>query len=362
MIDWRLAGVVAQGVAATGPAVPAHATARFEAVAGPAEESRRLVSAYTGLEPASSLPPAEAVDRSAWIEAALGGMRTLLEPVLARTGENLGALGLPLRAIGGTLIALEAGAISGVLAQRVLGQYEFAVLAPEAPARLLFVAPNLAHAARSLEAEPDDLLRWVALHEITHALQFGGVPWLREHLAGRVQGLLAGLDVRVDPARPEPPSGSGRPARAGRGGQERRDRHLMLGEEQRGQLDEMQALMAVLEGYAEHVMDAVGAELLPALPELRAAMDRRRRDRTGLLRLFEKLIGLDMKLKQYELGKKFCDAGRRRGRDRRAQPRLVGSRDDADARRAGRSGRLGRPHAGRLTGPGAGRKRASRVS
>ena len=74
--------------------------------------------------------------------------------------------------------------------------------------------------------------------------------------------------------------------------------------------------MAVLEGYAEHVMDAVGAELLPDLPQLRGALDRRRRDRSGLLRLFEKLIGLDMKLRQYEQGKRFCDAVADGRRDR----------------------------------------------
>src|SRR3978361_817357 len=70
----------------------------------------------------------------------------------------------------------------------------------------------------------------------------------------------------------------------------------------------MQSFMAVLEGYAEHVMDAVGAEVLPDLPKLRGALDRRRRDRSGLLRIFEKLIGMDLKLRQYEQGKRFCDA------------------------------------------------------
>ena len=94
------------------------------------------------------------------------------------------------------MLAVEAGAISGFLAGRVLGQYEFPVLDPEAPARLLFVAPNLGHAATQLEAEPDPLLYWVALHEITHALQFGGVPWLRPHLAGLVQELTGALVAR----------------------------------------------------------------------------------------------------------------------------------------------------------------------
>ena len=308
MIDWRIASVVAQGVAATGPSVPAEATAAFEGLAEAAEESRRLVEAYTGLHPAEPIPAAEAVDRGAWIETSLGGMRGILDPVVERLGGSLGAFAAPLRAVAGGLLALEVGAISGVLAQRVLGQYEFAILDPRAPARLLFVAPNLAHASRTLGADPEDLKRWVALHEITHALQFGGVPWLREHLAGRVEGLLGALDMKVDPSRlsklPSADDLRGLVDAVRRG----ELATLMLGDAQRAQLEEMQAFMAVLEGYAEHVMDAVGADLLPRLPELRSAMDRRRRDRTGLLRLLERLIGLDMKLRQYELGKAFCDA------------------------------------------------------
>ena len=97
---------------------------------------------------------------------------------------------------------------------------------------------------------------------------------------------------------------------------------LIVGPERRATLDRMQAFMAVLEGYAEHVMDAVGAQVLPDLPKLRGALDRRRRDRSGLLRIFEKLIGMDLKLRQYEQGKKFCDAVVERRRHRGAQPRL----------------------------------------
>lgn len=308
MIDWRLATVVAQGVAALGPSVPPEAAARFESLGDPAQESRRLVEAYTGLVPAAPVPRAEGIGRDAWIETSLVGMRGLLDPVIEKLGGNLGPLAAPLRVAAGALLALEVGAVSGMLAQRVLGQYEFAILDAQAPARLLFVAPNLAHAARTLEADPDDLKRWVALHEMTHALQFGGVPWLREHLAGRVRGLLGALDVQVDPRRlsrlPSADDLRGLADAVRRG----ELATLVLGDAQRAQLEEMQAFMAVLEGYAEHVMDVVGVDLLPRLPELRAAMDRRRRERTGLLRLFERLIGLDMKLRQYELGKAFCDA------------------------------------------------------
>ena len=196
--------------------------------------------------------------------------------------------------------------MSGMLAQRVLGQYEFPILEPEAPARLLFVSPNLAVAASALDAEPDELLRWVALHEVTHALQFGGVPWLRPHIASMVRELLGGL--QVDPVRlmklPDTSDFRSIVDKIREGDLAT----LIVGPERRAALDAMQAFMAVLEGYAEHVMDAVGAEILPNLPELRGAMDRRRRDRSGLLRIFEKLIGMDMKLRQYELGKKFCDA------------------------------------------------------
>ena len=308
MIDWRLAGLVAQGVASRGPS--GEGASAFEGVRSPSEESARLVGAYTGLEPAAPLPVAEAVDRAGWIQANLRGMRRVLDPVAGRLGSNLGPLAGPVRAAGGAMLGMEVGAVSGVLAQRVLGQYEFSILDPAAPARLLYVAPNLAHAARSLRADPDELLRWVALHEITHALQFGGVPWLREHVSEMVGELLREVDLRIDLGR----VAAGGDLRAAVDAARRGELvTFMLGEDQRQRLEEMQAFMAVLEGYAEHVMDAVGAELLPRIGELRAAMDKRRRERSGLFRLFEKLIGLDMKLRQYEQGKAFCDGVVQRG-------------------------------------------------
>src|SRR5919107_3694773 len=97
--------------------------------------------------------------------------------------------------------AVEVGALSGILAARVLGQYEFPVLDPAVPARLLFVGPNLAAAARALDADDRTLTRWVALHETTHALQFSGVPWLRGHLASSVRELLSGMEVAMDAKR-----------------------------------------------------------------------------------------------------------------------------------------------------------------
>jgi len=304
VIDWNLAGQVARGVAKTQPAGD---PAPFERLADPAAEAARLVAAYTGLV-AERVPAPEAVDRGGWIDANLKSMETVLEPAARKVAGGLGPMG----ALAGTVLALEAGAISGFLAGRVLGQYEFPVLEPDAPARLLFVAPNLGHAARSLNAGEDQLLRWVALHETTHALQFGGVPWLRPYIAETVGQLLEGL--QADPRKLM----AGMPdlADVKRIANRIREEGLAtvaVGPERREVLERLQAFMAVLEGYAEHVMDAVGATVLDDLPSLRAALQKRRRDRSGFMRLFERLIGMDLKLRQYEQGKAFCDAVVARG-------------------------------------------------
>ena len=168
------------------------------------------------------------------------------------------------------------------------------------------MSPNLGHAVKGLEADPDQLLRWVALHETTHALQFGGVPWLREHLTGLVNELLGALEVDTSSLFRIPDLSDLRALVE----RLRTDgvAFVAVGEERRGTLESAQAFMALLEGYAEHVMDAVGADLLADLDAMRAAMDRRRGERSGLLRVLDKLIGLDLKLRQYEQGKAFCDA------------------------------------------------------
>jgi coenzyme F420 biosynthesis associated uncharacterized protein len=298
VIDWNLAGQVARGIAGLQPSGDSEP---FQALLEPAAESERLVSAYTGLIAQQPLPAAEAVDRGQWIDANLQSVAGVLEPVAGRLGSKLGPLG----GAAGAFLALEAGAVSGFLGGRVLGQYEFPPLDPSAPPRLLFVAPNLGHAATTLEADPDQLLRWVALHETTHALQFGGVPWLREHLAGLVLELLAALDVNPSSLLRMPDMSDLR------GMLDRvRDEGLafvMVGDDRRAQLEGAQAFMALLEGYAEHVMDAVGADLLSDVAAMRAAMSRRRRERSGLLKVLERMIGMDLKLRQYEQGKKFCD-------------------------------------------------------
>ena len=338
VIDWKLAGTVARGVANMQPAGNPEP---FEQLTEPAVEAERLVSAYTGLVPAQPVPVAEAVDRAGWIDANLKSLETVLEPAVARVGGKLGPLGTVM----GGVMAIEAGAVSGFLAGRVLGQYEFPVLEPEAPARLLMVAPNLAHAADALDAPADQLLRWVALHEMTHALQFGGVPWLREHLAGMLRELLGALEMAPRSLLRVPDVTDLRKLLE----RVREDGLAMVvvGDEKRGTLDNVQAFMSVLEGYAEHVMDAVGATVLDDLPGLRNALGKRRRDRSGLMRVLEKLLGMDLKMRQYEQGKAFCDGVVARAGHRGPQPGLDRPRVDADAGRAAGPRGVAAPHRAR---------------
>ncbi len=161
-------------------------------------------------------------------------------------------------------------------------------------------------------------MRWVTIHEITHAVQFGGAPWLREHIGGMLRELLDGLQVSLlgtdgdggQGGRPRMPNlpdlGALRDVveRARRGELMR----ITLGEDRWRLVERMQAAMSLIEGHAEHTMDAVGAQVLPALPELRAAMTRRRSQRGVPWRVLEKLLGLELKMRQYDTGKRFCDA------------------------------------------------------
>jgi coenzyme F420 biosynthesis associated uncharacterized protein len=310
VIDWRLAQQLATFVAGEGNGSKGFVDAApaFPALPEIAAHSERVVAEYTGLRPQSGLPAAEAVSRGRWIEANVRSLPAMLEPLTDQVGDRLGPLAPTVRGAVGAVLAAEVGVLFGYMARHVLGQYELVLLDPDAPARLLFVAPNLEEAAHAFDADRDELLTWVALHEITHALQFGGVPWLRDHLATLVRELLGSVEVSVDASRllRVPRAQSLRAlVDAVRSGDLLT---LVTRPEQRGLIDRIQATMSVLEGYAEHVMDAVGATVLTSLPELRAAMQRRRQSRSGLARLLARLLGIELKLRQYENGKRFCDA------------------------------------------------------
>jgi coenzyme F420 biosynthesis associated uncharacterized protein len=139
-------------------------------------------------------------------------------------------------------------------------------------------------------------------------VQFTGVAWLREHLAGLLGELLASVKVQIDASALMrlPKLQDVRAAWDA----VRQDGlvHAVAGPERKAIIDRLQAAMALIEGHAEHVMDAAGADVLPSLPKLRESLERRRRDKPPLIRVIERLLGLDLKLRQYVIGKRFCDA------------------------------------------------------
>jgi coenzyme F420 biosynthesis associated uncharacterized protein len=306
MVDWSLARRVAGLAGAT--AGPTDVGADVVSIA------RRLepdVSRYTGLTPVGETPPAELVDREAWADANLTTFSHLLDPVVERMADRLdkaGPIAGPLRLAAGATVAAEAGLVVGYMSQRVLGQFELSLIQPEAPTRLLFVAPNLDKAITELDVDRAAFIDWIVLHELTHVLQFTGVPWLREHLGGLLRAYLDSVDVQIKagaagglPAMPNIPALVERFREGGL-------MALIQTREQRELMENLQPVMAVIEGYSEHVMDALGETLVPGYEKLREAMDRRRRSRSAPERLLQKLLGLDMKMKQYEQGKRFCDA------------------------------------------------------
>ncbi len=322
-IDWRAAQRIGERVAGSPPA----GGVRAATVEPRAYEFARRVSEYSGLGEPSALPPLEAVDRAEWIAANLLTMRPLLGGLSERIGEGTGPLAAPLRMASGFLLGAQLGGLTGVLSQRVLGQYDLALLgdAESVKPRLLLLAPNLAIAARNLSVDRDELVLWVTIHEITHAVQFTGAPWLRAHLGGMLKELIEGLQVSLTGSKDDdaggkrnddmpawrrmpklPDAGELREmAERARRGEVLR---LTLGEDRWELVERMQAVMSLIEGHAEHTMDAIGAEVLPSLPALRRAMTRRRESRGLPWRVLEKLLGLEMKMRQYEVGRRFCDA------------------------------------------------------
>ena len=332
-IDWGTAQRVGELLAGS----PPFGGVRSASVEPLVREFAGKVATYSGLTSSAELPSLELVDRPGWIAANLRTMRPLLAPLAETMGNGAGPLAGPLRSASGLLLGAQVGALTGVLSQRVLGQYDLALLDASVKPRLLLLAPNLAAAARTLGVDRDELVLWVSIHEITHAVQFSGAPWLREYLGGMLKELIDGLQVTIGgkaangdgdeqadtgdgngkrngwlggmqlpklPDLPDPAQLREIVERARRGEVLR----LTLGEDRWQLVERMQAAMSLIEGHAEHTMDAIGAEALPTLPRLRKAMNHRRENRGLPWRVLERLLGLELKMRQYETGRRFCDA------------------------------------------------------
>ncbi len=324
MVDWNLAVATATRLVRPGPEVSRdEARAIVAELRRHAKASEGHVRAFTRMLPETGDDtPILVVDRPGWVRANVAGFRELLKPLLDKMQERRGSTpgGAVLGAVGGKVTGVELGMLLSFLASRVLGQYEtFAPATRELPAgengggRLLLVAPNIVHVERELDVQPHDFRLWVCLHEETHRTQFTAVPWLRDHLEGEIQSFLG--ETEVDPTtflervREAAQSlAGGRPE-----GEVGDDGHsiveLVQSPAQREILGRLTAVMSLLEGHADFVMDGVGPAVVPSVAEIREKFQQRRAKGASRLDLaLRKLLGLDAKLRQYKDGERFVRA------------------------------------------------------
>ncbi|MET8753067.1 zinc-dependent metalloprotease [Streptomyces sp. NPDC004667] len=326
MVDWNLAVATATRLVRPGPEVTRdEARAVVAELRRHARTSEEHVRAFTRMMPEGlTLPdtPVLVVDRAGWVKANVAGFRELLGPLLGKMQDRRAGApgGAVLGAVGGKVTGVELGVLLSFLASRVLGQYEtFAPGAPELPGagptggRLLLVAPNIVHVERELEVAPHDFRLWVCLHEETHRTQFTAVPWLRAHLEGEIQTFLGATEM--DPStilerlREAVQSFSGARPEGERGDEGRSLVELVQTPEQREVLSRLTAVMSLLEGHADFVMDGVGPDVVPSVAEIREKFQQRRAAGAGRLdAALRKLLGLDAKLRQYRDGERFVRA------------------------------------------------------
>lgn len=311
LVDWSLAERIALAISGEGPAWQGSE----DELRAESERSARLVRRYTRLRPRSGLPAAELVGRDEWTRVNLGSFREMsagVERALAErmqeSGKEGGGNGGLSQTITSAATGAEVGLTLGYLSQRVIGQYDVALIGPTREPRLLFVGPNLSAARERLGVDRDLFLSWIALHETTHAVQFAAVPWLRPHLGAIATELFEGAAVEVRPGELLGKLVRTNPRELLRTVTSGELATLLLTDSQRGLVERLMAAMTVIEGYAEHVMDAVGDQLDPGYAELRRRLDRDRGRRGPLDRIVATLLGLDMKMAQYRTGKAFCDA------------------------------------------------------
>ncbi|HEX6970456.1 MAG TPA: zinc-dependent metalloprotease [Micromonosporaceae bacterium] len=301
-VDWDLAAATAAAFGKTGPRVSyAEATDVVADLRRLTDEAARHVERFTGLRAQVAHPPVRVVDRRDWAATNIAGLREVTAPLADRLSRGKQPAAFA-EAVGSRLTGAQVGTVLAYLSGRVLGQYE--VFSGD-PGQLLLVAPNIVEVERKLRADPRDFRLWVCLHEVTHRVQFTAVPWMRAHFLGEVQAF-------VDAA----PTGEGFLERLRQGltavtdavrDPQRRVSvlDLMQTPGQKAVLDRLIALMTLLEGHAEFVMDGVGPQVIPSVETIRAAFNRRRESGNAIERAIRRLLGIDIKLRQYAEGRRF---------------------------------------------------------
>jgi coenzyme F420 biosynthesis associated uncharacterized protein len=252
------------------------------------------------------------VDRAGWVRANTATFATLIGKLEAELLDQIiptgGGITKATMALANRWITTRQLAILlGFMGGRVLGQYDIALLSAETtPGRLLFVEENIRQTARTLSLPLGGFRTWIALHETTHAFEFEAHPWLRPYLASRLERQLALFSGDAREMGREALRGLGRSLRGEADGGHWMER--LMGDEQRRLFRETQAVMSLLEGFSDYVMDEVGRDLVPDVERISARFHERRARRTPFERSMLRLTGLDLKLEQYKRGERFVRA------------------------------------------------------
>jgi coenzyme F420 biosynthesis associated uncharacterized protein len=314
LIDWDWATRVAIRAAGRTPTLHPGAKAQLQAQYDALlREIEQPIAAYTGNDLSLANTQVEVLDRAGWIRANMVNFRYLLQPVEDFYKENMGRsrFGPPpaFQQAARMMLGSQVGVLVGYLARRVLGQYDIALMGEEplTAGKLYFVEPNLRQVEETLGVPPDELRRWIALHEATHAHEFELYPWVRTYLNASLRQYLRLL---IDDMR-------------GRGDENTvltmvnrfvanlRQGHnvinALMTPQQRELMSRLQALMALAEGYSSHVMNQVGHDLLPHFHLIHDRVEHRQRQRSQFEQLFLKVSGLSLKMEQYRLGERFVD-------------------------------------------------------
>jgi coenzyme F420 biosynthesis associated uncharacterized protein len=328
LVDWDLATATASRFAPRGPRVTRPQA--FDAVRQLrqlAVEAEDHVAAFTGLSAPHPHEPAFVADRTAWIEGNVGGFQVVMQPLLDKmAAKQAGKVAAPVvSALGSRVTGMQVGLLLAYLSGKVLGQYELFLPPKDGQSRdgrLTLVAPNIVAAERQLDVDPRDFRLWVCVHEVTHRTQFTAVRWLRAHLHDEISAFLLASDL--DPsamlARLRDVGEAVRDnmrRRASATGESSDDSGEVAGlsfleavqnPEQRAILNRLTAVMTLLEGHGEYVMNGVGPSVIPSVEEISAKFAERRRGQGPADRIVRKLFGLDMKAKQYADGAAFVRA------------------------------------------------------
>ncbi len=305
LVDWDLAARAGSKLAPGGPEVtPAAARQAVRELRATAVEARVHVRGFTGLDAPAADAPVEVVDRRAWVRANVEGFRALVSPVEEHwLGQR--STHRAVAAVGSTATAIELGSVLAWLSTKVLGQFEVFGQAENRPGRLLLVAPNIVSVEHELCVDPADFRLWVCLHEEAHRVQFGAVPWLRSYLAEEIQGLLMMVDVAPGAmARRMQDLMSGL-LEAARNGRVPALTDLVQTAEQKVVVERLTAVMSLLEGHADVVMDGIGPQVVPTVAEIRARFQQRRQHPSRMDGMLRTLLGLDAKMRQYSDGAAF---------------------------------------------------------